>query len=116
MPKPDEFCADGKTKKLNKSRPYGVVYADGFEETKFVQDEICYRGDGIPVSYGKEIPNPMPIEAVLAENAELKRQLAALSQQPMVNLLSNTAPSPKKRGRPKKVVQESPVVRTPSSI
>jgi hypothetical protein len=58
---PDEFCDDGKTKKLNKSRPYGTVYSAMLDEWKgkpvpveeaaFTQDTIQYRGDGIPVGY-----------------------------------------------------------------
>lgn len=85
-PQPDEFCDDGKTVKLNRSKPYGVVYADGFEETKFVQDNIPYRGDGTPVGYvpaaqrGVPVVDPPPVEEVLAENEQLKRQIAALTE------------------------------------
>jgi hypothetical protein len=79
---PDEFCDDGETRKLNKSRPYGTVYADGYEECKFVQDGIPYRGDGTPVGYiaaekrGKPVVIP-PVEEVLADNERLMRQVNA---------------------------------------
>lgn len=80
---PDEFCDDGKTRKLNKSRPFGVVYADGFEECKFVQDNIPYRGDGTPVGYVPAAQRGLtPVEPtkeeVVAENETLRRQIAAL--------------------------------------
>lgn len=86
---PDEFCDDGETRRLNRSRSYGTVYAaqlDGhaspLEETKFVQDGICFRGDGIPVGYvpaekrGKPVIVP-PVEEVLADNERLLRQVNA---------------------------------------
>lgn len=83
--KPDEFCDDGKTRKLNRSKPYGTVYADGFEETKFVQNGIGYRGDGTPVGYVPAAERGLtPVEPtkeeLLSENEMLKRQIAALAK------------------------------------
>jgi hypothetical protein len=78
-----EYCDDGVTRKLDRDRPYGTVYADGYEEAKFVQDEICYRGDGVPCGYvpaekrGLVAVEPT-LEEALTENEALKRQLAAV--------------------------------------
>jgi hypothetical protein len=94
--RPDEFCDDGKTRKLNRSKSHGVVYADGFEETKFVQNGIGYRGDGTPVGYvpaadrGEPVVVP-PVEEVLAENEQLKRQIAALMKR--VDALETAKPA-----------------------
>ena len=81
--KPDEFCDDGKTRKMNPSRPYGVVYADGFEETKFVQDSIPYRGDRTPIGYVPASERGLtPVEPtreeLLTENEQMRRQIDAL--------------------------------------
>jgi len=82
-PSADEFCDDGKTRKLNRAQPFGTVYSDGYEETKFVQNGIGYKGDGIPVGYVPAAerglqPVVPTVDEVLSENAELKAQLAAL--------------------------------------
>ena len=89
---PDEFCDDGKTKKLNRSRPFGTVYTAMLdewrgqpvkvEEAKYVQDSIAYRGDGTPVDYipaEKRGLQPVipPVEEVLADNERLQRQVNA---------------------------------------
>src|SRR5437764_526829 len=106
--RPDEFCDDGKTLKLNRSKPHGTVYADGFEEAKFVQGGIPYRGDGTPVGYvpaaerGLEVVTPQ-VDEVLAENEQLKRQLAALMKRVEALEKPTTLHVPKKIGRPKKV-------------
>ena len=81
----DEFCDDGKTRKLNRDRPYGTVYADGYEETKFVQDGIGYRGDGIPVGYiPAEERGLQPVvatkEQLETENEELRRMIASMGR------------------------------------
>lgn len=80
---PDEFCDDGVTRRLNKSRTYGTVYADGFEETKFVQDNVCYRGDGTPVGYVPAAHRGLtPVEPtkeeLLDENEKLRRQIETM--------------------------------------
>lgn len=82
-PKPDEFCDDGLTRKLNKTKGYGIIYADGFSEAKFWQDEIAYRGDGTPVGYVPAAKRGLtPVEPtkeeVVAENEQLRRQVQAL--------------------------------------
>lgn len=107
--RPDEFCDDGVTKKLNRSKSYGVVYADGFEETKFVQNGIGYRGDGTPVDYvpaekrGLEAATPV-VQDVIAENEQLKRQLALLMKRlEALEKPDSTLHVAKKLGRPKKV-------------
>lgn len=67
-------------RQFNPSKPHGTVYADGFCETRYVQEfngqEVSYRGDGTPIGTG-------PIEVIPAadlarENAELKERLAVL--------------------------------------
>lgn len=100
---PDEFCDDGKTRKLNKSRPYGTVYSAMLdewkgkpmppEEARFVQNSICYRGDGVPVGYVPAAERGVPVvepvvEEVLAENEALKRQITDLIRR--VALLEGT--------------------------
>jgi hypothetical protein len=82
-PNADEFCDDGKTRKLNRALPYGTVYSDGYEETKFVQNGIGYKGDGIPVGYVPAAerglqPVVPTVDEVLSENAALKAQLDSL--------------------------------------
>lgn len=53
-----EYCDDGKTLKLDRSKPYGTVYADGYSEARYVQGGKEYRGDGTPLSYkSKESPD-----------------------------------------------------------
>jgi len=108
--RPDEFCDDGVTLKLNKSKSYGTVYADGFEETKFVQNGIGYRGDGTPVGYtpaaqrGLQVVTP-PVEDVISENEALKRQIAVLMKrlEALEKPVDTTLHVAKKIGRPKKV-------------
>jgi len=115
---PDEFCDDGKTKKLNKSRPYGTVYSAMLDEWKgramppeeaaFVQDLICYRGDGIPVGYvpaaerGEPVVVPV-VEEVLAENEALTRQVNTQAEQIadlMRRLKALEGPPATKKGEP----------------
>ena len=87
---PDEFCDDGETRMMNPARAHGVVYSaqvDGkegyFEETKYVQDGIAYRGDRLPVGYksaaerGKPTIVAPPVEEVLADNERLQKQVNA---------------------------------------
>lgn len=111
--KPDEFCDDGTTRKLNKSKPHGIVYSAMLDEWKgkpmpveeaaFVQNGISYRGDGIPVGYkpaaerGLEPVTP-PVEEVLAENEQLKRQIAALMKR--VDALETAKPATPVTGLP----------------
>lgn len=86
---PDEFCDDGKTRKLNRTRPFGIVYSaqlDGqeghFEECKFYQDNVGFRGDGTPVGYipaaerGEPVVVP-PVEEVMEDNERLRLQVNA---------------------------------------
>lgn len=82
-PKPDEFCDDGTTRKLNRTRPHATIYADGYSEAKYWQDEIAYRGDGTPVGYIPAAKRGLtPVEPtkeeVVAENESLRRQVNAL--------------------------------------
>lgn len=105
---PDEFCDDGITKKLNKTRPFGTVYCAALDEwkgkpvppepAKFLQDGKAFTGDGIPVGYvpaaqrGIEPVLP-PIEELAAQNEDLKNTVKALLDR--VAKLEGAAP-PKK--------------------
>lgn len=77
----DRFTPDG-VRLFNPSLEHGVVYADGYIETKFIQEydgvETHYRGDGTPVGYVEGVPMPPPVDEVQAENKALKDRIAAL--------------------------------------
>jgi hypothetical protein len=53
--KPDEYAADG-TRLFNPTKPHGTIYADGFQEGKWVQDNVVYRADRLPVGYSPKHP------------------------------------------------------------
>lgn len=78
----DRFGADG-VRLFNPSKPHGVVYSDGYIETKFIQEhegrEVHYRGDGLPVGHTPGKPLPLPVDVIEAENETLKRQVAELT-------------------------------------
>jgi hypothetical protein len=78
----DRFSPDG-VRLFNPSKPHGVVYADGYSETKYLQEhegrDVQYRGDGFPVGYEPGKPLPQPVDVVEAENVALKQQVAALT-------------------------------------
>src|SRR6266436_269241 len=77
----DSFTPDG-VRLFNPSLEHGVVYADGFIETKFIQEyqgrEVHYRGDHTPVGYVEGEPMPPPVDEVQAENKALKDRIASL--------------------------------------
>ncbi len=82
---PDEFCDDGTTLKLNFSRPFGMIYADGLFEAKFEQNNILYRGDRTSVGYVPAAQRGLtPVEPTKEElqdeNVSLKAQLDALTK------------------------------------
>lgn len=65
----DEYTPDGK-RLFNPTRPHGVIYADGFSESKFVQDGQHYRGDRTPIDGLKERPNDPPKVKVIEKSTE----------------------------------------------
>ena len=77
----DRFTADG-VRLFNASKEHGVVYCDGYLETKYIQEyegrEVHYRGDGAPVGYKEGEPLPPAIDEVQAENDALKKRISDL--------------------------------------
>jgi hypothetical protein len=80
----DQFTPDG-VRLFNPSKEHGTVYADGYCETKFIQEHegrpINYRGDGTPVGYTPGQPLPPPVDVVEEENKALKSRIAELEAQ-----------------------------------
>lgn len=48
--KEDEFHADG-TRMFNPTKPHGTVYGGNANEARWIQDNIEYRGDRLPVGH-----------------------------------------------------------------
>lgn len=48
--KPDEYHEDG-TRLFNPTKPHGTVYGDGYNEARWIQDNVAYRGDRLPVGH-----------------------------------------------------------------
>lgn len=65
----DEYTPAGE-KMFNPTKPHGTVYADGFVESKFVQDGQHFRGDRTPIEGAKERPNDPPKVAVVESTKE----------------------------------------------
>lgn len=58
MVKKDEILPDeyrNGVRLFNPSKPHGVIYADGFEEAKWDQEGILYRGDRTPILTDKKL-------------------------------------------------------------
>lgn len=77
----DRFTEDG-VRLFNASKPHGVVYADGYFETKYIQEyegkEVHYKGDGAPVGYQKGVPMPPSADELIEENTVLNARIRDL--------------------------------------
>lgn len=77
----DRFTDDG-VRLFNASKPHGVVYADGYFETKYIQEyegrEVHYKGDGAPVGYQHGVPMPPSADELIEENTVLNARIRDL--------------------------------------
>ena len=77
----DRFTEDG-VRLCNLTKPHGVVYADGYFETKYIQEyeghEVHYKGDLAPVGYQKGVPMPPSADELLEENTALNARIRDL--------------------------------------
>lgn len=77
----DRFTEDG-VRLCNLTKPHGVVYADGYFETKYIQDyegkEVHYKGDLAPVGYKKGVPMPPSADELIEENSALHNRIRDL--------------------------------------
>jgi hypothetical protein len=99
----DRFTDDG-VRLFNASKPHGVVYADGYFETKYIQEyegrEVHYKGDGAPVGYQHGVPMPPSQDELLEENTALNARIRDLedSQKRTNELLERLMAQLEKKG------------------
>lgn len=116
----DRFTEDG-VRMFNPSLEHGVVYADGYVETKFIQAyqgrEMHYRGDYTPVGYVPGQPLPPAIDEVEQENKALKDRIAQLeagmarTQALLERLTAKPEEPPKAAEAPAPAAGKSPAVK-----
>src|SRR5260221_941658 len=77
----DRFTDDG-VRLFNPSKPHGVVYADGYFETKYIQEyegrEVHYKGDHAPIGYQFGVPMPPSADELIEENSALNARIRDL--------------------------------------